>query len=131
MRKLINRIIVFFLIVNVTACSINQNKESFRVFDDSQSFVSSKEIKSDDDVKKVKKLLKDTNWSKEYKLRPDRESSYTIKLEKQGQTEVLNNYKVWLEVDKAIIIDHYNQKYGTLDGANFDKLKDLLYVEIP
>lgn len=127
MSKLINGILVLFLIVFLSACSINQNKESFRVFDDSQSTVASKEIKNEDEFNRLKKLLNHTNqpsikW-------PERDSNYTIKHEKAGQKELINNYKVWLEDSKIILVDIHNHQYGTLDGLEAQTLKEMLKIE--
>ena len=127
MINIIKGIIVLFLIVPLSACSINQNKESFRIFDETQSNVASKEIKNDDEFNRLKKLLKNANqptinW-------PKRDSDYTIKQEKAGQKELINNYKVWLEDSQIILVDIHNHKYGTIDGLDAQTLKEMLKIE--
>ena len=127
MTKVIKGSIVLFLIVSLSACSINQNKESFRVFDESQNNEASKVIKNEDEFNRLEKLLKEANlpngkW-------PDREEDYTIKHEKVGQAELISNYKVWFEDSQVILVDIHHHKYGTLDGVDAQKLKEILKIE--
>ncbi len=127
MTKVIQGIIVLFLIVSLSACSINQIKESFRVFDDSQSTVVSKVIKNEDEFNSLKKLLNEANLPNV--IWPDRESDYTIKHEKVGQAELINIYKVWFEDNQVILVDIHHHKYGTLDGVDAEKLREILKIE--
>ncbi|MEH6938457.1 hypothetical protein V7056_11425, partial [Bacillus sp. JJ664] len=60
---------------------------------------------------------------------PNREEDYTIKQEKVGQAELINNYKVWFEDSQVILVDIHNHKYGTLDGVDAQKLKKILKIE--
>lgn len=127
MSKVIKRMIIMILIVTLTACSINQNKESFRILDETQSTVASKEINNEEEFNKLKKLLENANqpnlkW-------PDREENYTIKHEKVGKKKVINIYKVWLEDSQVIIVDIHNHKFGTLDGVDAQTLKEILEIE--
>jgi len=127
MINIIKGIIVLFLIVPLSACSINQNKESFRIFDETQSNVATKEIKNDDEFNRLKKLL--NNASLPNVKWPNREEDYTIKQEKVGQADLINNYKVWLEDSQVILVDIQNHKYGKLDGVDAQKLKEILKID--
>ncbi|WP_430509688.1 hypothetical protein [Gottfriedia solisilvae] len=127
MTKFIKAIIVLSIIVSLSACSINQNKESFRIFDETQSNVTTKVINNEDEFNRLKKLLNDANlpdvkW-------PDRDADYTIKHEKEGQSELINNYKVWIEDSQVILVDIHNHKYGTFDDVDAQKLKEILKIE--
>jgi len=127
MTKLIKAIIVLFLIVSLSACSINQNKESFRVFDESESNVASKVINDEDEFNRLKKLLNDVSLPDV--IWPDRDADYTIKHEKEGQSELINNYKVWLEDSQVILVDILNHKYGKFEDVDAQKLKEILKIE--
>lgn len=126
MTKVIKGISFLFLIVSLSACSINQNKESFRVFDESQN-EATKEIKDENEFNKLEKLLNEANLPNV--IWPDREEDYTIKHEKVGQAELINNYKVWFFDSQVILVDIHNHKYGTLDGVDAQELEELLKIE--
>ncbi|WP_192602745.1 hypothetical protein [Bacillus sp. OAE603] len=127
MTKIIKGFIVLFQMVSLSACSINQNKESFRIFDETRSNVVTKVINNEGEFNRLKKLLNEPSLPNV--IWPDRDADYIIKHEKEGQSELINNYKVWLEDSQVILVDILNHKYRKFEDVDAQKLKEILKID--
>ncbi|MFX3618165.1 MAG: hypothetical protein ACE3JK_11620 [Sporolactobacillus sp.] len=66
--------------------------------------------------------MKQIKWSK--KVFHNKNAYYSVWLEKRGHKNRIADYRIWLDSDITRVFDVKNDKYGYLDVAHTDMLKD-------